>query len=150
MMLKCYLIVVFSFGFFLYGCNGDFNDYCQDGKAGDYEVKFEGSSGDFYRKVRTISSINQDSIDLICSEIKKLTPTFSNPKGSDFSITFRFASGESSIPPIEMYRVPLPEEKFVFWIGLKYYKNDTLAKLLMEIVNVDEIRSSDKYKTEKW
>jgi hypothetical protein len=147
--MKEYLFLLIIFGLFTGGCEGGFDHYCIEGN-GFTEVKFEGTSGDFRMKVKTVSDISQETIDLICSEIKKLEPTFSNARGSDYSITFRYTDPTISKRPVEMYRIKFPEEKFVFWIGVKYYKNDSLAKLLMEIVDVDEIRDSDKYIIEKW
>ncbi|MFZ2898674.1 MAG: hypothetical protein WA004_08640 [Saprospiraceae bacterium] len=148
-MMKKNLFSLLVFCLFIGACEGDFDPYCE-GKKGSIEVKFEGTAGDFYMKEKTVSTISQDTIDLICSEVKNLKPAFSNARGSDYSITFRFIDPTISQRPVEMYRIKFPEEKFVFWVGVKHYQNDTLAKLLMEVVNVDEIRRSDKYKIEKW
>ena len=140
-------VLIFLFCLFSPGCSTDLEHYCE-GETGLPVIKLEGTKGDFYRKVKTVTTIHQDTLDLICTEIGKLNPTFSNAKGSHYRITFWFVDSKSSKRPIEVYWDP--GDGFVFWIGVKYFKNDTLARLLAEIIDVDEVRHSEKFRIEAW
>jgi len=124
----------------------EFNTYCQTDE--NPILKFEGTGNDFYMKVKTIKDLDDSLVEQICSEIGKLEHISGTSRGSDYSISFMFKNDNKY--NIEMYYYPESVTKYLFWIGLKFYKNDSLAHIFTQTLNVDEIKSNDDYKIDEW
>jgi hypothetical protein len=127
----------------------DMEGYCIGHTAEEAVVIFQGVSGDFYMKEKVVERIDEATFDQICSELDNFTPTWTGGRGSDYRIRFFLRSLEGSTL-INLFQNSSSEPRYTFGIGLKYYTNDQLARLLIELVDVEEVRTSDEYIIDSW
>ena len=130
--------------------NPDLKEYCGQFSDSIPSLKFEGVGGEFHMKIKEVVINKQDTIDLICAKINELKQVhLLTGKGADWVITFYDPNGGRRYL-LEVYKKSSPVKCYVFRLGVKYYENDSLARLFEEIIDLNDIRNNEKYRIEEW